>query len=60
MPPMRDGKDSRRQLNGGKMEKRKNTCDILLARYKRKSFLHCVVTGNEKLIYFENPKRKKS
>ena len=35
------------------------TCQILLARQKRKSFLHRIVTG-EKWIYFQNPKRKKS
>ena len=33
---------------------------MLLARYKRKSFLHRIVTGDEKWIYFENPKRKRS
>ena len=33
---------------------------MLFARYKRKSFLHRIVTGDEKWIYFENPKRKKS
>jgi len=32
---------------------------ILLARQKRKSFLHRIVTGDEKWIYFQNPKRKK-
>ena len=32
----------------------------LLARYKRKSLLYRIVTGNEKWIYFENPKRKRS
>ena len=48
------------ELNDGQMEKRKNTCDILLARYKRKLFLHRIVTGDERWIYFENPKRKKS
>ena len=32
----------------------------MLARYKRKSFLHRIVTGDEKWIYFENPKRKRS
>ena len=37
-----------------------NTSDILLSRQKRKSFLHRIVTGDEKWIYFENPKRKKS
>ena len=33
---------------------------MLLVRYKRKSFLHRIVTGDEKWIYFENPKRKRS
>jgi len=42
------------------MERRKNTCEILLERYRRKSFLHRIVTGGEKWIFFENPKRKKS
>ena len=36
------------------------TCQILLARQKRKSFLHRIVTGDEKWIYFQNPKCKKS
>ncbi|GFT51832.1 mariner Mos1 transposase [Trichonephila clavipes] len=29
---------------------------MLLARYKGKSYLHCIVTGDEKCIYFENLK----
>lgn len=48
------------QLNDRQQEARKTTCQILLARYKRKSFLHRIVTGDEKWIYFENPKRIKS
>jgi len=47
------------ELNEKQQENRKTTCKILLARYKRKSFLHRIVTG-EKWIYFENPKRKRS
>ena len=47
-----------RELNDRQMEKRKNTCDILLARYKRKSFLHSTVSGDEKWMYFENPNHK--
>ena len=38
----------------------KTTCEMLLDRYKRKSFLHRIVTGDEKWIHFENPKRKRS
>jgi len=48
------------ELNERQMERRKNTCEILLERYRRKSFLHRNVTGDEKWIFFENPKRKKS
>jgi len=36
------------ELNDRQMERRQNTCQILLARQKRKSFLHRIVTGNEK------------
>ena len=48
------------ELNERKIERRKNTYEILLERYRRKSFLHRIVTGDEKWIFFENPKRKKS
>ena len=48
------------ELNEKQQENRKTTCEMLLARYKRKSFLHRIVTGDEKWIYFENPKRKGS
>ena len=40
------------ELNDRQMERRQNTCQILLARQKRKSFLHRIVTGDEKWIYF--------
>ena len=33
---------------------------MLLQRFERKSFLHRIVAGDGKWIYFENPKRKKS
>ena len=42
------------EFNDSQLEKRKNTCNILIARYKRKSFLHRTVTGDEKWMYFEN------
>jgi len=48
------------ELNDRQMERRQNTCQILLARQKRKLFLHRIVIGDEKWIYFQNPKRKKS
>jgi len=48
------------ELNEKQMEGRKNTCEILLERYRRKSFLHRIVIEVEKWIFFENPKSKKS
>lgn len=48
------------ELTERQQENRKTTCEMLLARQKRKSFLHRIVTGDEKWIYFRNPKRKKS
>ena len=48
------------ELNERQQENRKITCKILFDRFKRKSFLHRIVTGDEKWIYFENPKCRKS
>jgi len=48
------------ELNERQQENRKTTCEMLLARYKRKSFLHRIMTDDEKWIYFKNPKRKRS
>ena len=35
-------------------------CEQLFERQKRKDFLHRIVTGDEKWIHYNNPKRKKS
>lgn len=56
----KEGKWVPHQLNERQQEKRKNISEMLLARHERKSFLYRIVTGDEKWIYFENPKRKKS
>ena len=48
------------ELTERQQENRKTTCEMLLARYKRKSFLHRIITGDEKWVYFVNPKRKRS
>ena len=34
--------------------------EMLLERHKKKSFLHRIITGDEKWIHYDNPKRKKS
>lgn len=56
----KEGKWIPHQLNERQMENRKVVSELLLQRYEKKSFLHRVVTGDEKWVYFENPKRKKS
>lgn len=56
----KSGKWVPHELTEAQRERRKVTCEMLLARHGRKSFLHRIVTGDEKWIYFENPKKKKS
>lgn len=41
------------------VERRLVTCEMLLEQQNRKSFLHRIVTGDEKWVYNDNPKRKK-
>lgn len=48
------------ELKERDIERRKTICEILVDRQKRKGFLHRIVTGDEKWIYYENPKRRKS
>lgn len=48
------------ELTPRNVENRLLTSEFLLQRYKKKSFLHRIVTGDEKWIYYENPKRKKA
>ena len=35
-------------------------CEQLLARQRRKGFLHRIVTGDEKWVHYDNPKSRKS
>lgn len=48
------------ELTERNKEQRKTTAQILLDRFQRKSFLHHIITGDEKWVYYDNPKRKKS
>lgn len=48
------------KLTERQQENRKTISGILLDRHKRKQFLYRIVTCDEKWIYLENPKRKKS
>nr|KAF6387337.1 hypothetical protein mMyoMyo1_007846 [Myotis myotis] len=57
---LKEGKSVPHQLNERQMENRKVISKMLLQWHERKSFLHRIVTGDEKWIYFENPKCTKS
>ena len=48
------------ELKPRDVERRFCMSEMLLERYKKKSFLHRIVTGDEKWIHYDNPKRKKS
>lgn len=48
------------ELKPRDVERRKCMSEMLLERHKKKSFLHRIVTGDEKWIHYDNPKRKKS
>lgn len=40
------------------VERRLFTCEQLLQRQERKGFLHRIVTGDEKWVHYDNPKRR--
>lgn len=46
------------QLSESAIANRLSICTSLLTRQKRKSFLHKIVTGDEKWIFYDNPDRK--
>ncbi|UYV66229.1 hypothetical protein LAZ67_4000912 [Cordylochernes scorpioides] len=48
------------ELSERQQERRLVTCEGLLARPEKKSFLHRIVASDEKSIHFSNPMRQKS
>ncbi|UYV79912.1 hypothetical protein LAZ67_18001028, partial [Cordylochernes scorpioides] len=48
------------ELKPGNIKRHICTCELLLKRQNRKGFLHRIVTGDEKWIHYDNPKRRKS
>ena len=48
------------ELRPRDVERRFCMSEILPDRHEKKSFLHRIVTGDEKWIHYDNPKRKKS
>ena len=48
------------ELKPRDVERRFCMSEMLLERYKKKSFLHRIVIGDEKWIHYDNPNREKS
>ena len=48
------------ELKSRDVERRLFACEQLLERQRRKGFLHRIVTGDEKWVHYDNPKRRKS
>ncbi|GFV62774.1 mariner Mos1 transposase [Trichonephila clavipes] len=48
------------ELKPRDVERRLFACEQLLARQRRKGFLQRIVTGDEKWVCYDNPKRRKS
>ena len=48
------------ELKPRDVERHLFACEQLLERQRRKRFLHRIVTGDEKWVHYDNPKRKKS
>ena len=46
------------ELNERQIERRKNISEILLERYRRKSFLHRIVTGDKSGFFLESQAQK--
>lgn len=56
----KQGKWVPHKLTEKQKEQRKTICEILIGRQEIKSFMHRLITGDEKWIYFDNPKHKRS
>lgn len=48
------------ELKPRDVERRFLMSEMLLQRHKRKRFLHRIITGDEKWIHYDNPKRRKA
>ena len=48
------------ELKPRDVERRLFACEQLLEMQKRKGFLHRIMTGDEKWVHYDNPKRRKS
>ena len=48
------------RIEAERCERRLFACEQLLEKQRRKGFLHRIVTGDEKWVHYDNPKRRKS
>lgn len=48
------------QLSDRQAKNRRAFTEILFLRHRRKSFMHLIIIGDEKWVYFKNAKCKKS
>jgi len=48
------------ELSEDNKNRRRDIALILLSKFQKKDFLHKIITGDEKWILYDNPKRRKS
>jgi len=48
------------ELSEDNKNQRRDTVFILLSEFRKKDFLHKIITGDEKWIFYDNSKRRKS
>lgn len=56
----KEGKWVPHELTEENKNQRVDICMSLLSRFKIKNFLHIIITGDEKWILYDNPKRRKA
>jgi len=48
------------ELSEGNKNRRRDTASTLLSKFRKKDFLHKIIIGDEKWIFYDNPKCRKS
>lgn len=56
----KEGRWVSHKLSEDNKNQRRDTALSLLSKFRKKDFLHKIITGDEKWILYDNPKRKKS
>jgi len=55
-----EGKWIPHELSEDNKNRRRDTTLTLLSKFRKKDFLHKIITGDKKWILYDNPKRRKS